>query len=304
MKTNIKRILGLVLSFTLVLGTFAGCSESGNQNNQNNQSNQNVQNEQDNQDNQNNQNNQDDQSEPEDQLAAIQKAGKIIVGVEGTYPPFTYHDQETNELIGLDIEIAKAVGEKLGVEVEFVEGAWDALLVGVQSGRFDTVINAVTASDERRQTYDFSTPYFYIPKQVVVRGDYDEIQSEDDLEGKTIATNITNVMIPYFEEHGASVVGIDTSGEAAELLLAGRVDFIGFSPVVLQSYLDQHPESDLKVAFVIPNSSDPVAIPIRKGEDRLREAIDQALAELAEEGVLSEICIKYTNADYTNDPTA
>ena len=285
MRTKIKRILGLALSFALILGTFAGCSDGSEQNNQNNQ---------------NAQNNQDNQSEPEDQLAAIQKAGKIIVAVEGTYPPFTYHDQETNELIGLDIEIAKAVAEKLGVEAEFVEGAWDTLLAGVQSGRFDTVINAVTATDERKETLDFSDPYLFIPREIIVKGDNDDIHSAEDLNGKIIATNITNVIIPYAEEHGATVAGIDTSGEAVDLILSGRADFTCFTPLVLQSYLDAHPDADLKVAYVIPDFTDPVAIPLRKGEDRLHDAINRALNELREDGTLSTICVKYAQHDYTN----
>ncbi|MCH5324211.1 MAG: transporter substrate-binding domain-containing protein [Eubacterium sp.] len=267
MKKNFKRIIGSVLSFALVLGVFSGCST---------------------------------EEENDDQLAAIQKSGKIVVAVEGTYPPFTYHDTDSNELIGLDIEIAQAIGEKLGVEVEFVEGAWDTLLAGVQSGRFDTVINAVTATDERKETLDFSDPYLYIPREIIVKGDNDEIKSADDLDGKVIATNATNVIIPYAEEHGATLAGIDTSGEAVDLILSGRADFTCFTPLVLKSYLDAHPDADLKVAYVIPGFTDPVAIPIRKGEDRLREAINEALNEMREDGTLSAICVKYAEYDYTN----
>lgn len=99
--------------------------------------------------------------EPDDQLAAIQKAGKLVVGVEGTYYPFTFHDEETNELTGYDIEVAEAVAAQMGVEVEFVESEWDSLLVALDTGRLDTVINDVTATDERREKYDFSENYFY-----------------------------------------------------------------------------------------------------------------------------------------------
>ncbi len=267
---NFKRILGLVLSLVLVLSVFSGCSTSN--------------------------------SNTDDQLAAIQKAGKLVVGIEGTYPPFTYHDPDTNELIGLDIEIAKAVAEKLGVEVEFVESAWDSLMPGMDAGRLDTIINDVGVSDERKEKYDFTDTYLYIPKQVVVKGDNDEIKSEADLKGKKIATTATNVFNPWFEERGAEIVGIDTPAEAASLLLSGRADFVNFDPLVLKSYLDEHPDADMKVAFIIPDSYEQIAIPVRKGETRLLEAFDKALDELLEDGTLVEISQKYVNGDYTKVP--
>ncbi len=237
--------------------------------------------------------------ETEDELAAIQQAGKLVVGVEGTYPPFTYHDPDTNDLTGLDVDIAKALGEKLGVEVEFVEAAWDSLLAGIDSGRLDTVINAVSVTDERREKYDFSDSYFYLYKQIVVRGDNEDIHGPEDLNGKKIATNVTNATAPWFEEQGATIVGIDSSGEAADLLLSGRVDFISFNAVILQDYLQEHPDADLKVAFQIPTGLEEFAIPLRKGETRLLDAVNQALQELAEEGTLSELSMQYIGSDYT-----
>ena len=237
----------------------------------------------------------------ESELDEIKAAGKIIIGVEGTYPPFTYHD-DSGELTGLDIELGKAVAEKLGVEAEFQEAAWDSLLIGIDTGRFDTVINSVSITDERKEKYDFSEPYYYESRRVVVRADDDSIQTEDDLNGKRIATNTTNAFIPWYEEHGASVVAIDTSGEAIELVLSNRADFLGTSDPVLNAYLDEHPDvkDKLKEAFVIPNSESQVAIPVRKGETEFLDAINAALDELREEGVLKEISEKYLNGDYTN----
>ena len=164
----------------------------------------------------------------DDELAQIQSTGKFIVGIEGTYPPFTYHE-DTGELLGFDVEVAQNVAEKLGAEAEFVEAAWDSLLIGVDTGRFDTVINNVSITEERKGKYDFSDPYYFSARQIVVRGDDDSIQNEDDLDGKKVATNLTNAYIDWFESHGVEVVGIDTSGEAAEMLLSGRVDLTSFS---------------------------------------------------------------------------
>lgn len=237
----------------------------------------------------------------ENELEKVKAAGKLVIDVEGTYPPFTYHD-DNGELTGLDVELGKALAEKLGVEVEFQEAAWDSLLIGIDTGRFDTVINSVSITDERAEKYDFSDPYYYEARRVVVRADDDSINGPEDLNGKKIATNTTNAFIPWYEENGAEVVGIDTSAEAIDLVLSGRADFLGTSVPVLNAYLDEHPDAadKLKVAFVIPNSEDVIAIPVSKGEPEFLDAINAALAELREEGTLKEISEKYLGGDYTN----
>ena len=234
------------------------------------------------------------------ELEKVKAAGKLVIGVEGTYPPFTYHD-DSGELTGLDIELGKALAEKLGVEAEFQEAAWDSLLIGIDSGRFDTVINSVSITDERAEKYDFSDPYYYEARRVVVRADDDSIQTPEDLKGKKIATNATNAFIPWYEAQGAEIVGVDTSSEAIDLVLAGRADFLGTSVPVLNAYLDEHPDAKdkLKEAFVIPDSEDVIAIPVRKGETEYLDAINAALAELREEGKLKEISEKYLGGDYT-----
>lgn len=234
------------------------------------------------------------------ELEKVKAAGKLVIGIEGTYPPFTYHNDD-GSLAGLDVELGTALAEKLGVEVEFQEAAWDSLLIGIDSGRFDTVINSVSITDERAEKYDFSDPYYYEARRVVVRADDDSIQAPEDLNGKKIATNATNAFLPWYEEQGAEIVGIDTSAEAIDLVLSGRADFLGTSIPVLNAYLDEHPDAKdkLKEAFVIPNSEDVIAIPVRKGETEFLDAINAALTELRADGTLKAISEKYLGGDYT-----
>ena len=237
-----------------------------------------------------------------DELADIQSAGEIKVGVEGTYPPFTYHDED-GELTGFDVEIAKAVAEKLGVEVSFTESDWDSLLAAVDSGRLDTVINDVSVTDERKEKYDFSDPYFYISRQVVVKTGNDSIKSLADLDGKKVATNITNDYATVLEEElGATIVPIETSEQAASLVTSGRADFCMFSTVILNDYLENNPDADLEVAFVIPGEDEEIAIPVRKGETALINAVNEALGELRDTGRLAELSEKYFHGDYTSAP--
>ena len=130
----------------------------------------------------------------DDELAQIQESGKLKVGVEGTYPPYTYHD-DNGELTGFDVEVAKAIADKLGVEADFTESDWDSLLAGIDSGRLDTVINAVSITPEREEKYDFAGPYFYITQQIVVAKDNDDIVDMASLDGKKIANTATTAYL-------------------------------------------------------------------------------------------------------------
>ena len=112
----------------------------------------------------------------DDELAQIQESGKLKVGVEGTYPPYTYHD-DNGELTGFDVEVAKAIADKLDVEADFTESDWDSLLAGIDSGRLgiSSWSMQVSITPEREEKYDFAGPYFYITQQIVVAKDNDDI---------------------------------------------------------------------------------------------------------------------------------
>jgi cystine transport system substrate-binding protein len=116
----------------------------------------------------------------DDMLAKIKKAGKITIATEGTWAPWTYHD-ENDKLVGFDVEVAEAIAEKIGVEAEFIEGEWDGLLAGLEVGRYDIMANGVEITDEREEKYNFSLPYGYIRTAIIVRGDDDRIKSFEDL---------------------------------------------------------------------------------------------------------------------------
>ena len=235
------------------------------------------------------------------ELEDIQNAGVIKVGVEGTYQPYTYHDEDGN-LTGFDVDVAKAIAEKLGVEVDFTEADWDSLLAGIDSGRIDTVINAVSVTDERKEKYDFAGPYFYIEQQVVIKKGNDEIKSWDDLKGKKVATNITSTTADIYKAAGAEVVAISTSDEAASLVLSGRADFCSFNANVFSSYLKEHPDAELEAAFSVLDSVDEYAVPVKKGETELLDAIQTAIDELKADGTLSKLSENYFDADFTEAP--
>ena len=234
-----------------------------------------------------------------DLLARIQERGKLIIATEGNWSPWTYHD-ETDALIGFDIEIGALIAKGLGVEPEYMETAWDAILAGVDSGRFDIACNGVDYTEERAQKYDFSDPYVYTEIVLVVRGDNDSIQSFEDLKGKKTSNSPNSTYAERAEKLGASVTYVDTLGETLEMVLQGRVDATINAKGSVEDYLSEHPDANIKIVVTAPG--DPVCYPVRKGEDSasLLAAINEILAQAREDGTLAALSQKYFNADLTN----
>ncbi len=238
--------------------------------------------------------------EADDELSRILADGVLKVGVEGTYPPITYHDED-GTLTGFDIEVAEAIADKLGVKAEFTEAAWDSLLAAVDGGRIDTVINAVSITEERKEKYDFTKPYVALFRNIIVKGDNTTISGPEDLNGTKVAENITTEYAEQLEELGATIVPIDTLQQAFDLVTSGRADFTITEDIQFYPYLEEHPDADLKIAFTITDDVDEFAIPFRKGESRLVEAVDIALDELKADGTLSSISQKYFDSDVIAD---
>ena len=232
-----------------------------------------------------------------DQLTTVREKGELIIATEGTWAPWTYHD-ETDTLVGFDIEVAQKVCEKLGVKATFVEGEWDSLLMGLENGMYDIMANGVNVTPERSDKFDFSVPYAYSRTALMVRADDDRISSFEDLEGMTTANTISSTYAAVAEKYGAKVTGVDDLNQTIELLLQGRIDATLNDEVTYLDYVSQHPDANIKVA-AYSEDADIIALPLRKGEETetLRAEIDKALEELREDGTLSELSIKYFGVD-------
>ena len=236
-----------------------------------------------------------------DQLAALQANGKLVVALEGAWQPWSYHD-ESDTLVGYDVEVSRAIAEKLGVEPEYVESDWDSLFAGLDAGRFDIVCNGVEVTDERAKTYDFTTPYGYIHTALAVRKDNEDIKSFEDLKGKTTANSLASTYMELAESYGATVQGIDTLEETIQLLTAGRIDATLNADVSFYDYLNVHPDADFKLVAQTEDASH-VAIPVRKGDDSasLLEAINTAIDELRADGTLKALGEKYFGQDISSE---
>ena len=233
-------------------------------------------------------------------LDSIQKSGKLVVALEGAWQPWSYHDS-SDTLVGYDVEVSRAIAEKLGVEPEYVESDWDSLFAGLDAGRYDMVCNGVEVTEERAKTYAFTTPYGYIHTALAVRKDNEDIHTFEDLKGKTTANSLASTYMELAESYGATVQGIDTLEETIQLLTAGRIDATLNADVSFYDYLNVHPDADFKLVAQTAEASH-VAIPVLKSEDpAYLDALNAAIEELRADGTLKTLSEKYFGQDISSE---
>lgn len=235
----------------------------------------------------------------ENDLSEIKADGVLKIGTEGTYSPYSYHD-DNNDLTGFDVEIARAIADKLGVKAEFEETKWDSMIAGLDAKRFDVVINQVSITDERKEKYDFSTPYTYTHGALIIQSDNTDIKSFSDLKGKKSAQSLTSNWADTAKQYGAELVSTDGFNQSIDLVLQGRADATLNDDITYYDYLKQKPDAKVKIAAKSDDESES-AVLIRKGNSELVKAIDQALSDLASDGTLSDLSNKYFGTDVTKE---
>jgi L-cystine transport system substrate-binding protein len=229
-------------------------------------------------------------------LAQVEKAGVLTVGTEGTYRPFTYHENGSGELTGYDVEVMRAIGDELGVDVKFEETQWDAIFAGLDAGRFDAIANQVSINPEREKDYDFSTPYTVSPSVIVVKKGDDSISSFADLKGKTTAQSLTSNFYEMAKDAGANVQNVEGWAQAVTLLQQGRVDATVNDRLTFLDYEKTEGDTGLEVAATTDEAARN-AVAFRPGSDSLIKAVDQALEKLRKDGTLAKISEKYFGED-------
>ena len=229
-------------------------------------------------------------------LADVQEAGVLVVGTEGTYRPFSFHEDGSGDLTGYDVEVIRAVAEELGVEVQFQETQWDAIFAGLEAGRFDVIANQVSITPEREAAYTFSEPYTYSPGVIVVREGDDSIGSFADLEGKTTAQSLTSNWYTLAEENGATIEAVEGWAQAVALVEQGRVDATINDELTFLDYKKQTGAAGLVVAAETDDVSRS-AFAFRSGSTALADAVNEALAALAADGTLAEISAEFFGED-------
>lgn len=228
-------------------------------------------------------------------LDRINQKGTITVGTEGTYAPFTYHD-ESGKLTGYDVEVTRAVAEKLGIKVEFKETNWDSMLAGLKAGRFDLVANQVAlTTPERQATFDKTEPYNW-SGAVLAAPKGSELTSPEVVKGKRAAQSLTSNYGELAKKSGAVIVPVDGLAQSVKVIETKRADFTFNDSLAVLDYLKKNPKSDLVILW---ESSDKVGAGLvaNKGNQAAVDKLSTAIVELRNEGKLKALGEQFFGRD-------
>lgn len=216
---------------------------------------------------------------------------KIVAGTEATYAPFEYLDDKGN-VVGLDSEILAAIGEEMGIETEVKNVGWDSMMSQVTTGEVDMGAAAITITDERKESYDFTDPY-YEATLLIVTKEGSTVASLEDIKDKKIAVQInTTGHIAAQELQGVAsskILAYENFSVALTEVLTGAADAaIGDNAVILD-YLENNPDSGLKAVEDTSFEKDYFGFMVKKGNKELLDILNEGLQKIKDNGKLAEI---------------
>ncbi|MEZ7785981.1 amino acid ABC transporter substrate-binding protein [Neisseria sp. HMSC067G11] len=230
-------------------------------------------------------------------IERINNKGTITVGTEGTYAPFTYHDKD-GKLTGYDVEVTRAVADKLGVKVEFKETQWDSMMAGLKAGRFDVVANQVgLTSPERQATFDKSEPYSWSGAVLVARKD-SNIKSIDDIKGVKTAQSLTSNYGEKAKAAGAELVPVDGLAQSLTLIEQKRADATLNDELAVLDYLKKNPNAGVQIVWSAPaDEKVGSGLIVNKGNDEALAKFSTAMTELKADGTLKKLGEQFFGKD-------
>lgn len=234
-----------------------------------------------------------------EQLSTIQKSGTIKVGLEGTYPPFSFLGAD-GKLAGFEVEFAQALAQAMGVKVQLQATPWAGILAALESKRLDVVINQVTISDERKKKYDFSQAYTVSGIQALVKKkDADRFKAAKDLSGQKVGVGLGTNYEQWLKANvpEAIVKTYDDDPTKIQDLLVGRTDAILIDRLAA---LEMVTKTKGTLAVSGPAFSRlESGVALRKGEPELLAAINKAIDKMRADGTLATLSKKYFQDDVT-----
>ncbi|SFJ95978.1 amino acid ABC transporter substrate-binding protein [Brevibacillus centrosporus] len=228
-------------------------------------------------------------------LDKVKADGKLLIGTEGTYAPFTFHDT-SGKLTGYDVEVVTEVAKRMGVEPVFQETQWDAMFAGLDSKRFDVIANQVGIRPDRQEKYDFSKAYTVSTAVLVTHKDNTTVKGFEDIKGLKAAQTLTSNLTDIAKKNGAEIVGVEGFNQAIDLLVSKRVDITINDGLSLLDFLKQKPDTPIKIIAKDPNVAEN-GFMFRKGSTELVDAFNSALEEMRKDGTLKKISEKWFGAD-------
>ncbi|WP_308128787.1 amino acid ABC transporter substrate-binding protein [Bacillus sp. sid0103] len=230
-----------------------------------------------------------------DLLKKVKDEGTLLIGTEGTYPPFTFHDT-SGKLTGFDVDLATEVAKRIGVKPEFKETQWDAMFAGLDAKRFDIIANEVGIRPDRQEKYDFSDPYITSAGVLIAHKDNDKVKSFEDIKGLNAAQSMTSNYADMAKKYGAKIVGVDGFQQAVELLAQKRVDVTINDKLSFLDYKKQKPDAPIKVVATADDASSS-GFMFRKNSNTLVDEVNKVLKDIVDDGTYKKISEKWFGED-------
>ncbi len=219
----------------------------------------------------------------------------FIVGMEPTFPPFEF--TENDKYVGFDIDYAQAICDKMGVKMEVKSLGFDALIPALQSGQIDMIASGMDATPERAKQVAFTDPYFHDGYSVVVKKDNTSINGFNDLQGRTVGSQVGTKGVDLAQQHGATVKQYDANSQGWMELTSGTCDAVVINTSVALYYLQQGGNKDLKIVgdpFLAP---DGIAMAVSKDKPETLQKVNKAIAELKADGTYAKLYKKWFGVD-------
>ncbi len=241
-----------------------------------------------------------EQALEQDTLDVIMERGEFTFAMTGAYPPFNYID-DTGDLAGFDIDIANALANELGVEAVGITVTWDGIITGLNNGRFDSIIGSMAITEERQEQVSFSDPYYYDGAQFFGHEDATE-ESLFDYDSPEVGIVTGTTFHNYLEEEVEGIGNIlqfESDVDNMRAVDQGRSD--GLVTAVLVG-LNAIEEYDMPLKPIgDPLYVEEIAIALRQEDDSLREALNEALDAIKEDGTYAEISEKWFGTNILED---
>ena len=229
-------------------------------------------------------------------LAACAQAAKVyVVGTDAAYAPFESQN-EKGEIVGFDIDVVKAVAKNAGIEVKFLNTPWEGIFNSVAQGDRDLLVSAITITPERKQTLDFSEPYFDAQQLIAVRSD-SKISKFEDLKNLKVGvqngTTGDEVITKLQGKDSANIKRYESTPLALKELEGGGVDAVVADNGVVVNYVNNNPDSKFKTVSDPSFAAEHYGIVVKKGNTELLEKINTGLAGIKADGSYEQIYAKY-----------